>query len=242
MAQTTSPESKDELYPRTREVFSSETYSEAYGIGTPGDGDVEAAARDGVRLTLHGVDHSARPTWKLRETVEFYRDILGLPLVHAITARGWGPPDHEDFLHFFFDAGNGATIAFFYYIGSERPDYCEPRTNHYYNATHTAWAVDSREELVQWKETLEGRGVKVSPYTRHEILESIYFVDPNGYPIEVTLRLRDLVQLDADDANMTMNAAIELEQELKSEAGKLLDIDGVWRRKMQHVADYHGEA
>jgi hypothetical protein len=32
---------------------------------------------------LHGVDHTARPTWKLRETVHFYRDILGLPLQHA---------------------------------------------------------------------------------------------------------------------------------------------------------------
>ena len=42
------------------------------------------------RMALHGVDHTARPTWKLRETVEFYRDILGLKLVHAITAKGWG--------------------------------------------------------------------------------------------------------------------------------------------------------
>ena len=40
---------------------------------------------------LNGVHHTARPTWKLRETVEFYRDKLGLPLVHAISARGWGP-------------------------------------------------------------------------------------------------------------------------------------------------------
>ena len=39
---------------------------------------------------LHGVDHTARPTWKLRETVRFYRDILGLPLVHCISAKGWG--------------------------------------------------------------------------------------------------------------------------------------------------------
>ncbi|MGC3984005.1 MAG: VOC family protein [Pseudorhodoferax sp.] len=38
-----------------------------------------------------GVHHTARPTWKLRETIEFYRDTLGLPLVHAISARGWGP-------------------------------------------------------------------------------------------------------------------------------------------------------
>ena len=48
------------------------------------------------RLTLLGVDHTARPTWRLRETVEFYRDKLGLPLVHVISARGWGPTTHPD--------------------------------------------------------------------------------------------------------------------------------------------------
>ena len=42
-------------------------------------------------LSLMGVDHTARPTWRLRETIEFYRDKLGLPLVHVISARGWGP-------------------------------------------------------------------------------------------------------------------------------------------------------
>src|SRR3984957_7429612 len=74
-------------------------------------------------LTLNGVDHTARPTWKLRETVELYRDKLGLPLVHAITAQGWGRANerHADFIHFFFEAGKGATIAFFYYIGTEQP-------------------------------------------------------------------------------------------------------------------------
>src|SRR5690349_18920690 len=70
---------------------------------------------------LHGVHHTARPTWKLRETLEFYRDVLGLRLVHAISARGWGPAEHPDFLHFFFDSGNGSTIAFFYYLGTEQP-------------------------------------------------------------------------------------------------------------------------
>ncbi|MEM7111897.1 MAG: VOC family protein [Chloroflexota bacterium] len=226
--------------PRSGESYSGETLESALKIGMI-DGQPTLASQDGIQLRLHGVDHAARPTWKLRETVEFYRDILGLPLIHAITARGWGIPDHEDFLHFFFDAGKGATIAFFYYIGSERPDWLEPRMNHYYTATHTAWAVESREELVLWKETLESRGIMVSPYTRHEVLESIYFSDPNGYPFEVTLRLRDLQNLDADDAEMTMAAAILLEEELQAEGMMLGDIDTVWRRKMDLVRAYHKE-
>ena len=81
------------------------------------------------KLVLCGVDHTARPTWKLKETVEFYRDILGLPLIHVISARGWGPATHPDFLHFFFDSGHGSTIAFFYYLGSDVPEQMQGRDN-----------------------------------------------------------------------------------------------------------------
>lgn len=199
---------------------------------------LKAAKLDGVQLQLHGVDHSARPTWKLRETVEFYRDILGLPLVHTISARGWGQEGHPDFLHFFFDAGKGATIAFFYYLGTDRPEKFVPEDHYFYSATHTAWGVESEEELKLWKETLEGRGITVSPYTRHEILESIYFRDPNGYPLEVTLRLRDVHMLDAKDAEMTLAAAMQLEDENAAKQARVKDIDSVWRRKAKLVEDY----
>ncbi len=200
------------------------------------------ASADGIALALDGVDHTARPTWKLRETVEFYRDILGLPLVHTISARGWGHPDHKDFLHFFFDAGRGATIAFFYYLGTDRPERYMPEDNPFYSATHTAWGVPDEATLHQWKTTLEGRGLIVSPYTRHEILESIYFRDPNGYPIEITLRLRDTDVLDSRDATLTVQAAIELEDELRARGDRLGDIDTVWRRKARLVEDLMARA
>lgn len=200
--------------------------------------NLKTQSDDGIQLALRGVDHSARPTWKLRETVFFYRDVLGLPLIHTISARGWGHPGHPDFLHFFFDAGNGATIAFFYYIGTDRPEKYMPEDSHFYSATHTAWSVDTREELECWKETLEGRGLTVSPYTRHEGLESIYFRDPNGYPLEITLRLRDVMELDATDAELTLRAAIEVEEEAQARGERVSDIDSVWRRKAALVDRY----
>ena len=201
---------------------------------------LKRASDDGVKLHLDGVDHSARPTWKLRETIEFYRDVLGLPLVHTISARGWGKENHPDFLHFFFDAGRGATIAFFYYIGTEQPANLVTEDSVFYNATHTAWGVKSREELEQWKDTLEARGVSVSPYIRHEILESIYFSDPNGYPMEISLRLRDIEMLDAHDAELTLEAAMQVEDELHAEGSRLADIDTVWRRKAKLVEELIG--
>jgi catechol 2,3-dioxygenase-like lactoylglutathione lyase family enzyme len=188
-------------------------------------------------MQLRGVDHTARPTWKLKETVEFYRDILSLPLIHTISARGWGPKTHPDFLHFFFDSGKGSTIAFFYYLGSEMPAAMKQRgpeqapipEDHIFDGTHTGWLVDSVEELRAWKQRLESRGVKVSAETTHEVLESIYFRDPNGYLVEITRKLRPLNRIDEVDAALTMQAAIELE----ARGQRVSSIDAIWNRKAE---------
>ncbi len=195
------------------------------------------------RLRLHGVDHTARPTWKLRETVEFYRDIMGLPLIHTISARGWGPATHPDFLHFFFDSGNGSSIAFFYYLGSSVPEGMQNRpgqppvpSDHIFDATHTSWLVDTKEELAAWKQMLESKGIVVSAETAHEVIESIYFRDPNGYFIEITRKLRPVDAIDANDANLTLQAAIDYEAQAHKSGGKLTAIDSVWNTKA-HLLD-----
>ena len=189
-------------------------------------------------MVLRGVDHTARPTWKLRETVEFYRDVLGLPLVHVISARGWGPATHPDFLHFFFDSGNGSTIAFFYYLGTDAPEAMRGRAgrapapeDHVFDATHTAWLVDGVDELRAWKQRLEARGLEVSVETAHEVIESIYVRDPNGYFIEFTRKLRPLARVDADDAALTLDAAMQAEDRAAQEGRRLRSIDEVWARK-----------
>lgn len=189
-----------------------------------------------AKLVLHGVHHTARPTWKLRETVEFYRDKLGLPLIHAISARGWGPSNHPDFLHFFFDSGNGSTIAFFYYIGAEQPDYTRPKDDYRYEATHTAWQVHSHEELKAWRDRIEAQGIPIIFQIRHELIESIYFRDPNGYYLEITLEVRDMNALDAADATHTIEAAMAIEDGLRQHGRAFTSIDQVWRQKAQSLS------
>lgn len=184
------------------------------------------------RMALHGVDHTARPTWKLRETVEFYRDILGLKLVHAITAKGWGreKEEHADFIHFFFDSGKESCIAFFYYIGTQQPPELVVPKGYMAMANHTAWRVDTEEELLAWQKRLEEKGVRVSQFVKHEILESIYFRDPNFYPLEITRSLRDMEALDAVDAEMTITAALSLE-----DSKRWTNIEQLWRAKADFV-------
>jgi catechol 2,3-dioxygenase-like lactoylglutathione lyase family enzyme len=181
---------------------------------------------------LRGVDHTARPTWKLRETVSFYRDVLRLPLIHCISAKGWGreKEDHADFLHFFFDSGNESTIAFFYYIGTQQPSELVVPKGYMAMANHTAWRVESEAELLDWQRRLESHEVKVSQFVQHEIIESIYFRDPNWYPLEITRSLRDVGEPDAVDATATIEAAMELE-----DSGRWKNIEQLWRQKVKFV-------
>jgi catechol 2,3-dioxygenase-like lactoylglutathione lyase family enzyme len=183
-------------------------------------------------LRLRGVHHTARPTWKLKETVEFYRDKLGLPLVHCVSAKGWGPANHPDFLHFFFDAGHGALIAFFYYLGTTQPERLIHLPEYDSDATHTAWRVGSREELMAWRKRLEDHGVKIMYQIEHEIVESIYFRDPNGYYLEIGVYVRDLQPLDVQDAELTIRAAIAAEDRT---GGPLQSIEAVYEEKGRAV-------
>ena len=185
-------------------------------------------------LSLEGVHHTARPTWKLRETVTFYRDVLGLPLVHCVSARGWGPPNHPDFIHFFFDSGRGSTIAFFYYLGTQQPDALVHRPEYDHDATHTAWRVETREALTAWRARLEAHGVPILYQIEHEVIESLYFRDPNGYYLEITRPLRDFVPVDREDAALTLEAAMEVE-DLRRKGQSAETIAAVWQAKGRRV-------
>ncbi len=180
---------------------------------------------------LEGVHHTARPTWKLAETVHFYSEVMGLKVCHAITAKGWGPEDHPDFLHFFFDSGNGSTIAFFYYLGSQRPVDPVPWDHWLYRSVHTAWRVLDRGTLMEWKDRLESFGYDVM-VVKHEILESIYVTDPNDYMIEISWQMRPLERNDAADARLTLKAAIEVEEKTSR---PVQVIDDIWRAKARLV-------
>lgn len=182
-------------------------------------------------LRLNGVHHTARPTWKLRETLEFYRDVLGLKLLHCVSARGWGPAAHPDFLHFFFDSGAGSTIAFFYYLGDDQPEHLVHRPEYDNDAIHTAWRVETLDELLAWRKRLETQGVQVLYQIEHEVVESIYFRDPNGYYLEIGRPLRPFLPLDVTDAELTLSAAIAVEDDKAGRGDRLKDIESVWKAK-----------
>ena len=95
--------------------------------------------------------------------------------------------------------------------------------------------VDTIAELKAWRQRLEQQGVQVSPDTQHEVITSIYFFDPNGYMLEITVQTRPFVKEDASDAALTLDAAMHLEAEHMRGGAGLRSIDDVWRAKAQLI-------
>lgn len=170
---------------------------------------------------VHGVDHAAFPTFDPAGTVRFYRDVLKFPVVHSICAAGWGPEKHPDFIHFFFDIGNDDRIAFFYYFGFEPPvgigdagdvyaKFAEDVPRFFINSRHLAIHVDSEEDLLEYRRRLDQSQWPVEMQVMHETIESIYTHDPNGYLIEITRALRPVTPQEDLDAELTIDALLDV--------------------------------
>ncbi|HET6735219.1 VOC family protein [Mycobacterium sp.] len=186
-----------------------------------------------------GVDHAAFPTFDPAGTVRFYHDILGFPIVHSVCAVGWGPSDHPDFVHFFFDIGKGDRLAFFYYFGVE--PFSAPGQDAYAthgpeipgffrDSRHLAIHVDSVEALDEYRRRLESNDWVVEMQVKHETIESIYTHDPNGFMVEFTYPLRETTKVDDDDAELTVRALIDVIAE-----GGTPTMAKMWARKAELI-------
>jgi catechol 2,3-dioxygenase-like lactoylglutathione lyase family enzyme len=174
------------------------------------------------RHLARGVDHAAFPTYDPVGTVRFYRDVLGFPVVHSICAAGWGPEDHPDFIHFFFDIGNDDRIAFFYYFGLVQPPssgkgdvyarFEDSTPDWFVRSRHLAIHVDSKDALLEYRRRLDLSVWPVEMQIQHETIESIYTHDPNGYMVEITRALRPVTPQEDLDANLTIDALVDIAQ------------------------------
>jgi catechol 2,3-dioxygenase-like lactoylglutathione lyase family enzyme len=121
--------------------------------------------------TARGLHHTALISSDVERTVRFYQGVLGFPLVDMFENR-----DYPGSTHFFFDIGNGNTLAFF-----DLPDLdLGPYQEVLGGLHHIAISVepDSWQRL---KDRLDAEGVDY-------VLESevsVYFADPDGARLEL---------------------------------------------------------
>ncbi|WP_338415019.1 VOC family protein [uncultured Sphaerotilus sp.] len=131
----------------------------------------------------HGVHHAAYRCKDAKQTVEWYRDHLGMDFVLAIAENEVPSTKAPDpYMHVFLDAGNGNVLAFF-----ELPN--SPAMGRDENTPgwvqHIAFKVASMDVLETTKAKLVAAGIDVLGPVNHTIFKSIYFFDPNGHRLEL---------------------------------------------------------
>lgn len=181
-----------------------------------------------------GVHHLALCTDDMKATIDFYVDVLGFPLVHAMKvpaglgtgAGNRGNPPYERIRHYFFDMGNDSLLAFF-----EIPKDKEPAHNR--NAIgamqHCAFTV-TVERFREIEARLKAAGVPyIGPIPQLPGLDGIYFMDPNGIRLEFACQPAD------GDGPQVIDCVIQTQAQARAELATLPGVNAAWLAK--RVAD-----
>jgi catechol 2,3-dioxygenase-like lactoylglutathione lyase family enzyme len=167
-------------------------------------------SHDGQPLALQGLSHLALVCSDMARTVEFYTTVLGLKLIKTLELpAGIGQ-------HFFFDIGNGDSLAFFWFADAPgpapgiaapvaRPDNGES-TSAVGSMNHVAFQVAPEDDRRPIAERLVDHGVDCSVVVNHDdsewtvaedmhpgvFVRSVYFQDPDGILLELAAWTRPL--------------------------------------------------
>jgi catechol 2,3-dioxygenase-like lactoylglutathione lyase family enzyme len=138
---------------------------------------------------LKGVHHSAYRCRDAEETRAFYQDVLGLPLRAALVIEEEpGTGKALPYMHLFFEMADGNFVGFF--DMPEGSDESKFKIKSGFDL-HIAMEASSRDEMMAYKARLDDAKVKCFGPIDHHFVESIYFFDPNGLPLEITCRTQD---------------------------------------------------
>ena len=134
-------------------------------------------------MSLRRIHHVAYRCNDARETVHFYRDLLGMDFKLAIAEdRVPSTGANDPYMHVFMDAGSGSVLAFFELPNAPAMDR-DRNTPEW--VQHIAFEVATHDELMAYKARIEAAGVDVLGPINHGIFDSIYFFDPNGHRLEL---------------------------------------------------------
>jgi len=139
--------------------------------------------RPGDIPLLNNIQHSAYRCRDAEQTRWFYEDVLGLPLVAAFTlGRDEADGENVEYMHLFFEMGDGNHIAFFDEPGHAHKEHFDKK--HGFDL-HVAFEVADDKAWEEWRHRLKRAGVNYMVID-HGFLHSFYFYDPNGIRLEIT--------------------------------------------------------
>ena len=168
----------------------------------------------GFNGTFRGIHHLALTTDDMKSTTDFYVNVLGMPLVHAMkvpegvgTIENRGNPPYECIRHYFFDMGNDSLWAFFEIPKGEKTQTDRDALG---GMQHVAFAVSSEQfDAIQARLTAHGVDFD-GPVEILPGLFSIYFYDPNEIRLEACCKLAEGTgQRVVDSVTQTKEVALE---------------------------------
>ncbi len=158
-----------------------------------------------------GINHVALVCRDMKETVDFYTGVLEMKLVKTIDLPGGRGQ------HFFFDSGNGSTLAFFWFpdapeaapgIASMDRTPGAAMTTAHGSMNHLAIDIPL-EEFDAYAERLRAKGIELRILNHNDgpehasedvrestWIRSMYFADPNGIWLELAAFTRPFTDAD----------------------------------------------
>ena len=124
--------------------------------------------------TGRGLHHAALICRDVEETIRFYQELIGFPLVELVENR-----DYAGSSHFFFDIGNRNLLGFFDFPGHDHPPFSETIGG----VQHIAISVTA-EQFAAAKSRFDEVGLTYLGPDRG-VEDSLYIRDPNGVGIEL---------------------------------------------------------
>jgi catechol 2,3-dioxygenase-like lactoylglutathione lyase family enzyme len=136
-------------------------------------------------MNIKHIHHVAYRCIDAQQTVEWYGKHLGMHFMLAISQDEVPSTKEPDpYMHVFLDAGQGNVLAFFE-LPSQPPMDRDRNTPAW--VQHLALQVASMAQLLAARDRLQAAGIDVIGPVNHTIFQSIYFFDPNGHRLELTV-------------------------------------------------------
>jgi len=188
--------------------------------------------RENNEFAITGINHLALVCRDMERTVDFYTNVLGFPLIKTIEL----PMNMGQ--HFFFDIGNGDSLAFFWFPNSPEPHPgisspgAMPMQGDIVTAigsmNHVAFNVPP-EKMEEYRDKLHAKGVKTTQILNHDnsylqvskewtdsvFVRSLYFQDPDGILLEFAAWTKVFTEADVSHKPVT---AADRERYLASKA------------------------
>ena len=167
-----------------------------------------------VDIRTRGINHVALVCKDMTRTVDFYTNVLGMPLVKTVEL-----PENSG-QHFFFECGGGSTIAFFNFpdapdpvVGISQAEGLPDRPSLLTSVgsmNHLAFLVEP-DEIEGFRQRLIDLGLDVTDVWNHDesewglarskddpgvFVRSVYFRDPDGILLEFAAWTRALTPAD----------------------------------------------